>query len=217
MTTPGKTKRREPESNTPPISTRKKSKDHHQHACPICEREIIEAQDESKGEDVSEGDNAVFCEGLCQKWFHRTYCGLARELFAAMGESNEPFMCYYCMTSKQRDEINDLKALVKTLSDKITSLSDQSISQSSSTASNQQDSRHGEPLESAVFQVEYLTKEIASIKTTLTSLSTTSVSNDPPVQPTTVAPKKPLASNKTSKITQKTSILIENLMLLFME
>ena len=50
---------------------------------------------------MSEGDDAVFCEGLCQKWFHRTCCGLARDLFVAMGKSaksNEPFMCYYCMT-----------------------------------------------------------------------------------------------------------------------
>ena len=104
MPIPGKSKRKIPENNTPPISTRKKSKDHHQHACPICERKIIEAQDKSEGEDaqdMSEGDDAVFCKGLCQKWFHRTCCGLARDLFVAMGKSaksNEPFMCYYCMT-----------------------------------------------------------------------------------------------------------------------
>ena len=67
---------------------------------------------------------------------------------------------------------NDLKALVKTLPDKITSLSDQSISQSSSTTSNQHDSNHRKPLDSAVSdQAEHLTKEIASIKTTLSYYS----------------------------------------------
>ena len=70
MTTPGKTIRREPENNTSLISTGKKSKDHYQHACPICEHEITEAQDESEpGEDVNEGDDAVFCKGLCQNGF----------------------------------------------------------------------------------------------------------------------------------------------------
>ena len=78
---------------------------YHQYRCPVCEREITEAQVNSEGEGTQDED-AVFCKGLCQKWFHCTCCSLACDLFVPMGKSNVPFMCYNCMSSKQRDEIS---------------------------------------------------------------------------------------------------------------
>ena len=126
-----------PENNTPPSNIGKKSKDHYQYESPVCEREITEAQINSEGEgtqDENEGKDAVFCKGLCQKWFHRTCCGLAREIFVAI-ESNVPFMCYYCMSSKQRDEINEPKALVAELKNVIKDLTSR-IDQLSTPPSN---------------------------------------------------------------------------------
>ena len=42
--------------------------------CLVCEKIVIE-QDGDLG---NAGDNAVFCEGACQGWFHRICVGLIK-------------------------------------------------------------------------------------------------------------------------------------------
>ena len=53
-----------PPSNTPPTVT-KKNKNNPTHVCPICELAIVDDDELSKGED------AIFCEGECQIYMDR--------------------------------------------------------------------------------------------------------------------------------------------------
>ena len=48
-------------------------------------------------------------------WMHRSCAGLSSSLFAAMSSSSKPFLCIYCVLSKQVSEINELKTMVKNL------------------------------------------------------------------------------------------------------
>lgn len=54
---------------------------------------------------------------------HRSCAGLSSSLFASMSSNNKPFLCIYCVLSKQSLEINELKMMVKGLSTKLEKLS----------------------------------------------------------------------------------------------
>ena len=128
MATPqGKTKRVRPTSSTPPTST-KKNKDNSTQVCPICELSIVDDGESNEGED------AIFCEGECQIWLHRKCIGLTKKAFTLIGNSKEPYLCPYCNNIHYRKEINDLKELVKSLTNSLSSLENQ-ISQTDSIPS----------------------------------------------------------------------------------
>ena len=115
MTTPSnKTKRDRPTDNTPPARS-KKNKDNQAQVCPICEKNIIEADDSVEGED------AVFCEGQCKFWLHRKCVGLTKKAYIEIGNSEDPYVCPHCAIDCYRKEINELKELVKSLSEKLSS------------------------------------------------------------------------------------------------
>ena len=76
--------------------------------CGICNKVITDQSATHPGED------AIFCEGECSCWMHRSCAGLS-SLFAAMSSSSKPFLCIYCVLSKQVSEINELKTMVKNL------------------------------------------------------------------------------------------------------
>ena len=72
-------------------------------------------------DENTEGHDAVFCEGDCQGWIHRTCAGLTRPAFDNLSEST-PYLCSYCTFTKQYKEICELKETVKKLTSKITEL-----------------------------------------------------------------------------------------------
>ena len=84
-----KTKQARPVDNTPPDKTGKKVKE---VLCPICDKKILDTAEE--GEKPQE---AIFCEGECSAWLHRQCVGLSFTMFSKLADSNEPFMCMYCV------------------------------------------------------------------------------------------------------------------------
>ena len=124
MSTPKETrrggKRKQPLHNTPPSGVAEKktkglSAEGEGEVCIVCDRIILEPSDSTEGED------AVFCEGNCQGWLHRTCAGLSRPAFDNLNEST-PYLCSFCTFTLQYKEICDLKETVKTLTDKIAEL-----------------------------------------------------------------------------------------------
>ena len=81
----------------------------HNTTCPICE------------ENFKPGCDSIFCEGDCQKYIHRRCASLTKEQFKKGGESDLPFYCLHCITSRQSSEIDELKKVVSDLSAKINS------------------------------------------------------------------------------------------------
>ena len=88
-TYPNKTKWKQPDHDTPPKATEKKSKAN-QTKFLVCEETVLEPDEKTDGHD------AVFCVGDCQGWMHRPECaGLSRFNFDKLGESNMPYLCMY--------------------------------------------------------------------------------------------------------------------------
>ena len=87
--------------------------------CPLCDEPIIESGEHTKGQD------AVYCEGQCKTWLHRKCAALPKSVFAQIGESDEPFVCCYCLLVTQKVEIQSLKSLVESLNTKLLQLSNQ--------------------------------------------------------------------------------------------
>ena len=79
--------------------------------CAVCCAEIIDGKEE-----------ALLCEGKCQKWLHRHCAGLPTSLFSHVSNNSEPFLCLHCSREDQRvtvsklqQEIAELKAEVSEL------------------------------------------------------------------------------------------------------
>ena len=101
---------------TPPKGSDKKKqkkKPKPAECCPVCGNTIIE-EDEEQGVT---GDDALFCEGQCNTWIHRTCLGLNNKLYQALTEADDPYLCPHCLLDKQAHELNDLRKQVKTLTD----------------------------------------------------------------------------------------------------
>ena len=73
--------------------------------CSICEKQVV---DDSETED---GDDAVFCDGECQCWLHRTCVCLPKSEFAKL-KSEEPFHCPRCSSNMQMKIICELREAV---------------------------------------------------------------------------------------------------------
>ena len=94
--------------------------------CPICESAIVDDDESNEGEDT------IFCKGKCQIWLHRKCVGLTKNAFTFISKSREPYLCPYYSNNHYKKEISKLKELVKSLSNKLSSLENQ-ISQTDST------------------------------------------------------------------------------------
>ena len=127
MTTPQvKTKRVRPSSSSPP-TVNKKNKDNPTQVCPVCESTIVDDH------ELNEGEDAIFCEGECQIWLHRKCVGLTKNAFTLISSSKEPYLCPYCSNNHYKKEINELKELVKSLTDRLSTLEQQSCSADSAS------------------------------------------------------------------------------------
>ena len=75
----------------------------------VCGNKITET---NKEEGIT-CDDAIFCEGKCSAWIHRTCTGLSKQSYVALSESESPYLCPHCM---QTGEGNwRFKQLVKSL------------------------------------------------------------------------------------------------------
>lgn len=84
-----------------------------QHDCIICGKPI---------KDNVKGHESIFCEGECQGWMHRTCAGLSTVAFQAAVESSAPYLCHYCASVTQQNEIKQLREMVDVLKAEIESI-----------------------------------------------------------------------------------------------
>ena len=61
---------------------------------------------------VHEGEEALYCEGTCQCWYHRWCVGVTGARFQVLSESNEPFLCQACISHRQHIIIQELQSCV---------------------------------------------------------------------------------------------------------
>jgi len=74
--------------------------------CIVCEEPILEADKHCTGDEV------VFFEGDCQGWLHRRCAGITHP---TLGESNKVYLCSYCMSVNQSNEISKLSSIISNL------------------------------------------------------------------------------------------------------
>ena len=79
--------------------------------CAVCEQRVIEGKDQ-----------ALFCEGLCNGWYHRYCAGVSVPHFQRLSTSSEPFFCAECYQARCSDEIDEMKRTVCSLKDEIVCL-----------------------------------------------------------------------------------------------
>ena len=88
----------------------------HQAVCTMCSENIEEASGECAGQE------ALFCEGACQRWLHRWCAGVSSEQFERLVESSEPFFCSVCSYQEQQKTIRELQGNVRALNAELLSL-----------------------------------------------------------------------------------------------
>jgi len=86
-------------------------------ACPVCEQTIKEPSQD--GNDP--GDDALFCEGKCEVWYHLKCMGLSKCAYKQASESNDCFYCMFCLQTHYKNVIAGLKEQIKHLSPNLTS------------------------------------------------------------------------------------------------
>ena len=67
---------------------------------------------------LENGQDSVFCVGVCSTWVHRQCVGLSSQAFKLLGESTRPYSCPNCELDSQKCEIMNLKneiALLKSV------------------------------------------------------------------------------------------------------
>ncbi len=76
--------------------------------CQICDKVIKDAEGKQKGQD------SIFCEGNCQGWLHRSCAGITKTAFQAISSVSfsDRFLCLYCKTTEQDEEIKQLKETI---------------------------------------------------------------------------------------------------------
>ena len=83
------------------IQNKKKSKP---TTCPICDTAILDDKQES-----------IYCEGKCKAWLHRKCTGMSKLVFSTFRNSDNSFECLYCVFCKYKQEVEDLKIQVSSL------------------------------------------------------------------------------------------------------
>jgi len=106
---------RSPSESSPNVG-KKKPKKRGTSMCPICLEKIVESTKTKTGQD------AIFCEGACDAWLHRRCAGLSKPVFNTLDKSSDPFFCPHCQLKKYAREIDNLKAVINSLSDNLNAL-----------------------------------------------------------------------------------------------
>ena len=61
--------------------------------CAVCKQNIVEGKDQ-----------ALFCKGNCQQWFHRYCAGVSAVHFETLSSSPQPFHCVFSTLLQCRDD-----------------------------------------------------------------------------------------------------------------
>ena len=82
--------------------------------CFACDHAIEERSDETNGQP------ALFCEGLHKRWAHAACVGVSDELYQVLGECDSPWVCAECMkfAISSISDLAKLKSEVAQLSQK---------------------------------------------------------------------------------------------------
>ena len=84
--------------------------------CPTCSEFVRDATAENEGQE------ALFCEGTCQCWYHRLCVGVGQVRFQKLTESSEPFLCPTCTSENQQKATEELRGNVQALTTEILEL-----------------------------------------------------------------------------------------------
>ena len=108
-------KRGNPDHDTPPKDPRHKrnkrteansDSDQTPSYCLVCSNVIVDCNPDKN----IEGDDAMFCKGMCNAWVHRTCVGLSKQSYTALTEDDTPYLCPHCSMKQQSSVIQELSA-----------------------------------------------------------------------------------------------------------
>ena len=71
---------------------------------------------------VDEKEDAVLCEGSCQKWFHRYCAGISLTCFRSLSNSSTPFVCWLCSQELHRTIVSQVQAEITALREEVVEL-----------------------------------------------------------------------------------------------
>ena len=106
----GMASKKKPEKETERRLGRRDMKAQKTHCCMCCK--VVE--------DCR--DDALFCEGQCQKWLHRYCASVTVEQYEELSGSDMPFLCVTCCRSHHEHQISELRAEVEALSCELSEL-----------------------------------------------------------------------------------------------
>ena len=86
------------------------------HTCATCLHPIVEATGDEEGQE------AIFCEGSCNTWYHRWCAGVSSQRYEVLSSSEEPFHCPSCTADKQQQSILELQTRVQSLLEEVCKL-----------------------------------------------------------------------------------------------
>ena len=64
---------------------------------------------------VEDEHEALQCEGVCQKWYHRLCAGVSKFHYDHLADSPDPFICWLCTDSLRKTAIESLRQELATL------------------------------------------------------------------------------------------------------
>ena len=67
-------------------------------------------------------DEALLCEGQCQKWLHRYCASVTVDQYEELSSSEEPFLCFTCCITQHQQQITELRSEVEALKFEISQL-----------------------------------------------------------------------------------------------
>ena len=89
------------------------------HVCPICAEPIVDEDEDGCAQD------ALFCEGVCQRWLHRWCAGVTSERYVVLSSIEDPFHCPSCTVAGQQAAITAQQADIACLRECVNALTDE--------------------------------------------------------------------------------------------
>ena len=108
MATTPRSKRKRPQQNSPG--------DSNATICPICLDPIIDATTDAEGQE------AIYCESICDAWIHRQCAGPSKTLYEVYQNGDDPFYCPHCRLAIQEQKLHELKSTIDSLKKEVTDL-----------------------------------------------------------------------------------------------
>lgn len=71
---------------------------------------------------IDDEEDALLCEGSCQKWFHRYCAGVSVSCYKTLSTSSAPFVCWVCSQELHRAVVSQLQAEIAALKEEVSEL-----------------------------------------------------------------------------------------------